>query len=285
MPYLIVAALIALGYWGYTRSRTGRPLLPGASTTRTPEAIVRADVPPTISNEVLDLLRNGRDPQSMHDVATEMEKYGFFDAAMLLHKRADELAILQQRVDAILVGRGLNPATASPTLREAILQGLMLVQPSPTAPSAPSPRTPTPEEAATAIRNAVGVLDTDYGNLDREIRSIIVTPQFLTGWNQLLVSWRSFALGVERSTPAALPAMAEDLRMFRELLINWRARFLVQKGAPVVEAPVPQAPPPGPGTQAANPLNIPAPQVAVPFRPPSLSDFGPSGRGGPRGRG
>ena len=134
MPYLIIAALLAIGYWGYTRSRAGVPLLPGGATRpTTPEQIVRTDVPPAISNEVLDLLRNGRDPQSMHDVATEMEKYGFFDAAMLLHKRADELAILQRRVDEILTGRGLNPATASPTLREAILQGLMLV---PTAPSA-----------------------------------------------------------------------------------------------------------------------------------------------------
>ena len=278
MPYLIIAALLAIGYWGYTRSRAGVPLLPGGATRpTTPEQIVQTDVPPAISNEVLDLLRNGRDPQSMHDVATEMEKYGFFDAAMLLHKRADELAILQRRVDEILTGRGLNPATASPTLREAILQGLMLV---PTAPSAPAPRTPTPEESATALRNAVGVLDTAYGTLDREIRAIIVTRPFLTEWNQVLAAWRSFALSVERGTPATPPAagLTEDLNMFRELLIVWRARYLAQKGAPVVEAPVPQAPPAGP--QVANPV-----QVAVPFRPPSLSDFGPSGRGGPRGRG
>lgn len=92
MPYLIIAALAALGYWGYTRTRPGMALLPGNGSrpAATPEQIVIAEAP-SLQREILDLLRNGRNPVAMHAAAGELEKYGFFDAAMLLHKRADEL--------------------------------------------------------------------------------------------------------------------------------------------------------------------------------------------------
>lgn len=82
MPILIISALIlaGLGYWQYTRPKG--PL--------TPQQVVSAEAP-SLSKEIMDLYANGRNPQAMHRAAEELEKYGFFDSAALLRKRADDL--------------------------------------------------------------------------------------------------------------------------------------------------------------------------------------------------
>lgn len=86
MPYLIVGVLLALGYWGYRAF--------GATSTSlsrgTRDEVVASEAP-LLAKEILDLLQNGRNPQAMHAAATELEKYGFFNSAILLHKRAEQL--------------------------------------------------------------------------------------------------------------------------------------------------------------------------------------------------
>ena len=256
MPYLLIAALIALGVWQYRRYQSGLPALPGAKPV-TPEQVVRAEIPPALQNAILDLIYNGRDPQSMHDMASELEKYGFFDAAMLLHKRADVIATFQRQVDAVLVSRGLNPATVSAALRESILQEVMRV--APVIPTPPS--TPTPQSSQTALevamqelRNEIGVLDTEYGALDRQVRAL-TSPNsaFVRSWNDTLAAWRSFALIIERApaqvTQAAIANYREDFQMFRDALATRRAEYARELG---VQSSVPQAPP-GPVAQAEVP--------------------------------
>lgn len=99
MPLLLLA-LVALGVWGYTRPGGFRGLLstPMPGSPATPEQIIRTDAP-QLANEIIDLFRNGRNVQAMHAVATELEKDGFFEAAALLHKRAD-----------VLMGASVDPA-------------------------------------------------------------------------------------------------------------------------------------------------------------------------------
>ena len=256
MPYLLIAALIAIGVWQYRRYQSGLPALPGAKPV-TPEQVVRAEIPPALQNAILDLIYNGRDPQSMHDMASELERYGFFDAAMLLHKRADVLATLQRQVDAVLVSRGLNPTTASPALREAILQEVMRAAPAvPAPPSMPIPQTSQTalEVAMQELRNEIGVLDTEYGALDRQIRALTSpSPTFVTTWNQQLAAWRSFALIIERTpaqvTQAVIANYREDFQMFRDALAVRRTEYARELG---IKSSVPQAPP-GPIAQAEVP--------------------------------
>ena len=255
MPYLLIAALIAIGVWQYRRYQSGLPALPGAKPV-TPEQVVRAEIPPALQNAILDLIYNGRDPQSMHDMASELEKYGFFDAAMLLHKRADVLATLQRQVDAVLVARGLNPAIVSPALREAILQEVMRAVPViPTSPIMPTPQTTQTalEVAMQELRNEVGALDTEYGALDRQIRALTSSPPFVNSWNQQLTAWRSFALIIERVsaqvTQSAIANYREDFGLFRDALIARRAEYARELG---IQSSVPQAPP-GPVAQAEVP--------------------------------
>lgn len=89
MPILLISALLlaGFGYWEYTRIKAGLPLLPFGES---PEQVATRDTP-LLSKEVLDLYYNGRDAQAMHAAAATLEKYGFFDAGMLLHKRADAI--------------------------------------------------------------------------------------------------------------------------------------------------------------------------------------------------
>ena len=265
MPYLLIAVLIALGVWQYRRYQSGLPALPGARPA-TPEQVVRAEIPPALQNAILDLIYNGRDPQSMHDMASELERYGFFDAAMLLHKRADLIATVQRQVDAVLIGRGLNPSTAAPALREAILQEILkspLVVPAvPSVPGMPS-STPTPQSALEAairdLRNEIGALDTEYGALDRQIKTSPLPVQMLINWNAALASWRAFVLTSERVAPATLadPQFSRDIANFRQMLATWRDTFARELGIPFG---VPQAPP-GPVAQA----QIPAGTVPTRF--------------------
>lgn len=254
MPYLLIALLIALGVWQYRRYQSGLPALPGARPA-TPEQVVRAELPPALQSAILDLLYNGRDPQSMHDMASELEKYGFFDAAMLLHKRADELAVLQRQVDAILAARGLNPTTVTPSLRETLLQEVIKMPTvSPAPRPIPPPAGPTAQDVAIReLRNEIGVLDTEYGALDRQIKVGPVSLQ--TGWNTALGSWRAFALTFER---IALPRFADpqfvrdlysDVANFRQALATWRDNYARELG---IQTTVPQTPP-GPVAQAEIP--------------------------------
>lgn len=90
MPILLISALLlaGFGYWEYTRIKAGLPLLPFGES---PEQVAARDTP-LLSKEVLDLYYNGRNAPAMHAAAATLEKYGFFDAGMLLHKRADAIA-------------------------------------------------------------------------------------------------------------------------------------------------------------------------------------------------
>ena len=256
MPYLIIAALIALGVWQYRRYRSGMLTLPGEKPA-TPEQVVRAEIPPALQSAILDLIYNGRDPQSMHVMAGELEKYGFFDAAKILHKRAEELTILQGQVDAILIARGLNPSLVTPALREAIFQQIVKGTTVPSMPTPRVPETPAPSALDTAmqeLRNEIGVLDTEYGALDRQIRTLTApSPAFLRAWNEALVSWRSFVLLIERMTlqdfARFLPSTRDDLQLFRDVLVARRLDYARELG---VQSSVPQAPP-GPGAQAQIP--------------------------------
>lgn len=254
MPYLIIAALIVLGVWNYRRYKSGLPVLPGAAPV-SPEQVVRAEIPPALQGAIFDLLYNGRDPESMDEVATELERYGFFDAAMLLHKRADVLEALQQQVDMVLISRGLNPAAVTPALREAVLQEILRGTALPVpggAPGTTGPGMPTPVSAIEAafrdLRNEVGLLDTEYGALDRQIKVLpSLTPQQLTSWNIVLRLWREFALAFERIT---IVQLSTDRELFstltasvansRRVLERWRDDYARALG--IVTA-VPQAPP------------------------------------------
>ena len=252
MPYLLIALLIALGVWQYRRYQSGLPALPGARPA-TPEQVVRAELPSALQSAILDLIYNGRDPQSMHDMASELEKYGFFDAAMLLHKRADELTVLQRQVDAILVARGLNPSAVSPALRETLLQEVIRT-PVPSVPVPQPPTAPTAQDVAIReLRNEIGVLDTEYGALDRQIKVGPVSLQ--TGWNTALGSWRAFVLTFERialarfSDPQFVRDLFSDVANFRQALATWRDNYARELG---IQTAVPQTPP-GPVAQAEIP--------------------------------
>ena len=250
MPYLIIAALIALGVWQYRRYRSGMLTLPGGKPA-TPEQVVRAEIPPALQGAIFDLLYNGRDPESMDEVAAELERYGFFDAAMLLHKRADVLAALQRQVDTVLTSRGLNPAAATPALREAVLQeilrGTVLPVPGTTGPSMPTPVSAI-EAAFRDLRNEVGLLDTEYGALDRQIKVLpSLTPQQLNSWNIVLRLWREFALAFERITIVQLSTDRElfstltaSIANSRRVLERWRDDYTRELG---ILSAVPQAPP------------------------------------------
>ena len=247
MPYLIIAALIAFGVWEYRRYRSGLPLLPGAAPA-SPEQVVRAEIPPALQNAILDLIYNGRDPESMNEFASELERYGFFDAAMLLHKRADALVILQRQVDAILTSRGLNPVTATPALREAVMQEILrgtVATPGTTGPSVPAPPSAL-EVGFRELRNEIGVLDTEYGALDRQIKALpSLTAQQAASWNTAITSWRNFAVTFERIQPTAWSAeffrdLTANVASFRQTLETWRSEYARALG---VQAPVPQAPP------------------------------------------
>lgn len=274
MPILLlgILALFGFGYW-YTKKAPLPPGLPPAMPpTATPQQVVTADAP-SLANEILDLLYNGRDPRAMHAVASELEKDGFFDAAAILHNRANEL-----------------DAARAPQSPQAP-QGAQ----APPPPFAPPPQAPPQapqggtqaavlEAAIRDIRNEVGRIDTLYGTLDRQMRSLAVsaaTANRDASWNTAILSWRRFALDFERApTPSEYQefggptGLLKLLSDFRTTLATWQAEYAREVGL----APVPQQAPAGP-TIATQPSRN------VPFQAPALSDFGPLGRGGARGRG
>lgn len=143
MPLLIIAALIAAGYWGYTLGKPGitlalptrrdpegptfellgpTPLVPPKAGTAVPEQVVAVAIEaPTLTKEILDLLSNGQNPVAMHAAASELEKYGFFDAALLLHKRADELIPTAGQTSTIPAFGGTSAVPAN-AMADGLLQ-------------------------------------------------------------------------------------------------------------------------------------------------------------------
>lgn len=133
MPLLLIA-IIAASYWGYTRGKSDLPFFPafppfggtgvppGAQVAPIPPvpagtpilpvpvgtpilpvpAMSQAAGPNPLTKEIMDLLRNGQNPVAMHAAANELEKYGFFDAALLLHKRAEELSLAQPNSNVLV---------------------------------------------------------------------------------------------------------------------------------------------------------------------------------------
>lgn len=269
MPILLLGllALFGFGYWEYTRGRKAVPGLPPAlPPTATPQQIVTADAP-SLANEILDLLYNGRDPRAMHAVASELEKDGFFDAAAILHNRANELEAAARTPQAP------TPQAPPPPFGP----------PPPAPPQAPQGGTQAAvlEAAIRDIRNEVGRVDTLYGTLDRQMRSLAPNAGRDASWNTAITSWRRFALDFERAPagsgyeefggPTGLLKLLSD---FRTTLATWQAEYAREVGL----AAVPQQAPAGPTIATG-------PQRNVPFQAPALSDFGPLGRGGARGRG
>jgi len=93
------------GYWEYKKTHpasggtgpaggTGSGLPPGPAAPEAPptpaqaQQVVQNEVPSSLANEVTNLILNGKNPDLIDLVATELEKEGYFDTALLLHKRA-----------------------------------------------------------------------------------------------------------------------------------------------------------------------------------------------------
>ena len=220
MPLLIISALIlvaGLGYWEYIRPKG----------PRTPQQVV-ADEAPALNKEILDLYFNGRDPQAMHLAASELEEYGFFDSAMLLHKRADQLAQM---------------GAATP--------------PAPGMPGAPAPTTQSALDAGIRdLRNEVGALDTQYAALNQQVQSApaALSPSFRANWGTSNRIWQLFVVDFERSTASPMQlATFQNLTTraaeLRRVLISSQADFAREIG---VISSVPQASP-GPAAQAELP--------------------------------
>ena len=219
--YLIIAALLALGYWGYTRTRSGLPLLPGA--TRTPAQVAASELPPELSVAFLDLLNNGRNAQAMHAAATELERYGFFESAMLLHKRADELT--------------------PPPAGQAPLPRVPPIIPLP--PGVIPPGTPADTAAAIqSVRSQMGALNLQWEDLNLLIRQF--TPQRIAEWNNALNRWRQFY--TQPVTPLNVAQVTTEFRGQQNALDGWRIYYDRTRSAtaPSVTAPVPTTPPQAP---------------------------------------
>lgn len=220
MPYLLIALLAALGYWGYTRTRSGMPLLPGA--TRTPEQVVAADVPTTLSKEVLDLYYNGRNAQAMHAAASELEKYGFFDAARLLHKRAEVLSGAPPSDE-------ITPSGSMP--------GGIVLTPPVQIPSTPIPtnggtaQPAQPMQSAEDVRYQILALDQAYSAFEASIRSPnapIYPSEMVQRWTQWLAQWRSFRTDILNSTNLNLTEAYQYIASFRQSLRDWQNAFQVE---------------------------------------------------------
>lgn len=109
MPILLISALLlaGFGYWEYIRLKAV------AGAPQTPQQIAASDTP-LLSKEVLDLYFNGRDPQAMHSAAARLEEYDFFDSAMLLHKRADQLSAVAPPVIPGIPAQSSQPTQVPP---------------------------------------------------------------------------------------------------------------------------------------------------------------------------
>jgi len=280
MPILLlgILALFGFGYWEYKRGAFGlkgntspKGLPPPMPSNATPQQVVTADAP-GLANEILDLLYNGRDPRAMHAVASELEKDGFFDAAAILHNRANEL-------EAARVPQGAPPPPFGPPPNQQGGGGI----PPGTVPGTPAPQ--GLDAAVQEIRNEIGRLDNLYGGLDKQIRTLPSDAGREASWNTAITSWRRFALDFERmsstprsfETPGVIVALRKSLDDFRTTLATWQAEYAAAAG---LAGNVPQQAPAGPSI-----VNQAGPQRNVPFQAPALSDFGPLGRGGARGRG
>lgn len=223
MPILLISALLlaGLGYWEYMRLKAGLPLLPSydeiSGAPRTPEQIAKTDTP-LLEKEVLDLYYNGRDGQAMHRAAMELEKYGFFDSALLLHKRADQLL-------------ASLPSVTSPS-------GL----------SSPPPMTPDDNPTLRNLLAEVAKVNESYSVLDRQVQPLTnLTPKFLQSWTTIRDDWRSFFSYIERLNSVQqiplIPSISEELIVYRKKLAVQQKAFETELGifspirGPVTTAP------------------------------------------------